>query len=164
MPALTPGTQAPPFELTSSEGKKFSLDGALARGPVLAAFFKVGCPTCQFAFPFIERIYQQFRDGKVTILGISQDDASHTKNFAAQYGVTFPILIDDEPYETSKEYNLKFTPTLFLIAPDKTVEFISEGFSKRDLLEIQKMLAHKLQFEAQPLFLPNEHVPEYKPG
>jgi peroxiredoxin len=164
MPTLTAGTQAPPFELTSSEGERFSLERGLARGPVLAAFFKVGCPTCQFAFPFIERIYQQFRNSNVTICGVSQDDATSTRKFAKQYDITFSLLIDDEPYEISQEYKLKYTPTIFFISAEKTVEFVSEGFSKRDLLEIHKMLAQKLQIQPKPLFLPNEHIPEYKPG
>ena len=58
MATLKAGTSAPDFTLPTIDGKKFSLRDALARGPVLAAFFKVSCPTCQYAFPFLERIYK----------------------------------------------------------------------------------------------------------
>ena len=57
MAALERGTTAPDFNLQAMDGKQFSLREALARGPVLAAFFKISCPTCQYALPFLQRIY-----------------------------------------------------------------------------------------------------------
>ena len=55
MPALSAGKTAPDFRLKSRDNKEFSLADALTRGPVLLVFFKVSCPTCQYAFPFYER-------------------------------------------------------------------------------------------------------------
>lgn len=164
MPTVTVGKVAPPFELSSMDGKQYSLTKGLARGPILAAFFKVSCPTCQYTFPFIERLHQQFRAQGVQIWGVSQDTVQDNRRFAKEYGVTFPILIDDEPYETSREYGLTYVPTLFLIAPDGHVEISGDGFSKVDLLEIQKSLARYLSAKPAELFLPSEKVPEYKPG
>jgi thiol-disulfide isomerase/thioredoxin len=100
MPTVAAGKTAPPFDLASMDGKGYSLRDALAQGPVLAAFFKVSCPTCQYTFPFLERLYQQFRAQNVQLWGISQDTARDSQRFAKTYGVTFPILIDEEPYET----------------------------------------------------------------
>ena len=59
MSTVAVGRQAPPFELSSMEGKTHSLENLLAKGPVLAAIFKVSCPTCQYTFPFLERLYRQ---------------------------------------------------------------------------------------------------------
>lgn len=164
MPPLATGTLAPPFELTGMEGKPYSLQSGLANGPVLTAFFKVSCPTCQFTLPFVERLHQQFRNAGVQIWGISQDQARDSQRFAQQYGITFPILIDDEPYETSREYGLKYVPTLFLIAPDGHIEISGDGFCKADFLSIQKSLAKHFSLAAPPLFQPSDRVPEYKPG
>ncbi len=164
MPTLATGKTAPPFDLTGMDGRKYSLQAALRRGPVLAAFFKVSCPTCQFTLPFIERLYQQFRSAGAQFLGISQDNAENSKLFAKQFGVTFPILIDDEPYETSREYGLKYVPTLFLVAPGGHVEVSGEGFCKADLLEIQKSLAKHYSTQPPALFEAKDRVPEYKPG
>jgi peroxiredoxin len=47
MTALAAGTKAPDIELETMEGKKFSLQAELARGPVVLIFFKASCPTCQ---------------------------------------------------------------------------------------------------------------------
>jgi len=53
MAALTAGTQAPEISLPTLDGKKFVLREVLQRGPVLAAFFKVSCPVCQYTFPYL---------------------------------------------------------------------------------------------------------------
>ncbi len=164
MTALNAGKIAPLFELTTTTGERLSLDQALARGPVLLAFFKVTCPTCQFTFPFLERIYQQLREPGGQVWGIVQDKAQDGALFARNYGVSFPILIDDAPYKVSRLYNLAHVPTLFLVKPDGQIAMSSEGFSKAELLAIQESLAQLDSAAPALLFLPNESVPEYKPG
>jgi peroxiredoxin len=164
MSAVAIGKPAPRFELTGTDGKSYRLDEGLGRAPLLAAFFKVSCPTCQYAFPFVERICQQLRPQGVQVWGISQDDARASAHFAAEYGVSFPILIDAYPYETSRAYGLKFVPTFFLIGRDGQVELVSDGFARADLVEIQKRLARHFSVTPPALFLPNERVPEFKPG
>jgi peroxiredoxin len=52
MAALASGTKAPEFDLKTLEGKRFSFADELTHGPVVLAFFKVSCPTCQYALPF----------------------------------------------------------------------------------------------------------------
>jgi peroxiredoxin len=164
MSVIKAGKAAPHFELTATDGKSYSLQEGLKRGPVLAAFFKVACPVCQYTFPFLERLYQQLRSGGVQIWGISQDDVKDSKRFSRDYSVTFPILIDDYPYRISQEYRLEEVPSIFLIAPDGSIAIESEGFVKRDLLEIQKSLAQTLSVSVDALFSPKENVPEHKPG
>jgi peroxiredoxin len=164
MPALKAGKSAPPFRLNATDGKSYSLQEALKQGPVLAAFFKVTCPTCQYTFPFLGRLYQQLHSSGVQIWGISQDGLKDSQRFARDYSVAFPILIDDYPYRVSREYRLEYVPSLFLIAPDGSITIESEGFVKRDLLEIQKSLAQALSASVGALFSSKENVPEYKPG
>ena len=100
MSVLKAGKSAPHFGLIAIDGKKYSLQEGLKHGPVLAAFFKVACPTCQYTFPFLERLYQQLRSSGVQIWGISQDGVRDSQRFAREYSVTFPILIDDYPYKS----------------------------------------------------------------
>ncbi len=164
MSTVAAGRQAPPFELNSMEGKTHSLRNLLARGPVLGAFFKVSCPTCQYTFPFLERLYRQLGEKGMLVVGISQDSARDSEKFAKQFGVTFPVLIDQEPYAVSRKYGVEFVPTLFLVTPDGQVEVSGDGFSKSDLLTIQKSLAQQLGVSPPAFFLPGEKIPEYKPG
>ena len=165
MAALTAGTRAPHFELTAMDGAKFSLQDALGRGPVLAVFFKISCPVCQFTFPFLERLSKHYGGHAVTFLGISQDDARSTTKFAREHGITFPILIDDENgYVVSNAYGLTNVPTIFLIDIDGTVKVSSMGFDKKDLETVGAELAERKKISLAPLFRPDEIVPANKPG
>lgn len=167
MSIVPAGKKAPPFELTGTDDKTYSLRGALARGPLLAVFFKVSCPTCQFTFPFVERLYRQFLAAGaagIQVWGISQDNPQNTQRFAKEWALTFPLLIDEDPYETSQEYGLTHVPTFFLITPDGQVEISGDGFSKADLLTIRKSLASLLSVKPAELFRSGEHVPDFKPG
>ena len=87
-----------------------SLADALAKGPVLAAFFKVSCPTCQFTFPFLERMYEMFGGENFTFWAISQNDAEDTREFLEKYGVRFPALLDEKGYPASNQYGLTNVP------------------------------------------------------
>jgi peroxiredoxin len=164
MPSLTAGKIAPTFQLATTAGTSLSLQEALGEGPVLVAFFKASCPTCQYAFPYLERIHQQLREQGVQVWGVAQDNAQEATRFAKTYGLTFPILIDDHPYRTSRDYSLQYVPSTFLVRSNGHVEISSEGFCKADLLAIQESLAQSLSATPPALFLPSERIPEYKPG
>jgi peroxiredoxin len=162
--ALPSGEAAPPIALTDTGGKKRTLAEALQNGPVLAAFFKVSCPTCQFTMPFLSRLQQRYGGPKFTLLGISQDDARDTREFCEEYGVQFPTLIDERGYPVSNEYGLTNVPTMFWINPGGQIQQTSVGFSKADL---EKMAAQAAQVTGKPpasLFKPGEVIPEMKPG
>ena len=161
---LTAGKVAPTWELNSTEGKQYSIKDSLAKGPVVLAFFKVECPICQFTFPFLERLWQQLKAQDVQIWGISQDDQRATLRFAKEYGITFPLLIDAYPYETSRNHQLEYVPSILLIGPDDKIRTASEGFCKADLLAIQETLAQEHAVVPSNLFQPDEQIPEYRPG
>jgi peroxiredoxin len=160
------GQAAPDFSLKGLDGASYSLETLRDKGPVVAAFFKISCPVCQFTFPFLQRLYQRYGDESVTFLGISQDDAKATASFAREYGATFPMALDEKEkgYPASNAYGLTNVPTIFLIDTDGKVRVSSMGFVKADLERIAAELAERRKTAAGPLFRPNESVPENKPG
>lgn len=166
MPALDTGIMAPDFTLTTTQGQKVALADALKKGPVLLAFFKTGCPTCQYAFPFFERVYQSNRGGSVTVLGISQDVPQKTSQFLAEFGVTFPVAIDDDSngYAVSIAYGLTNVPTTFLIAPNGDIEVSSVGWSKAETERINERLASYNQQPPKQLWHAGEDVRDYRAG
>jgi peroxiredoxin len=113
MTTVNAGTKAPSFSVKGLDGKEYSLQELLKQGPVMAAFFKVSCPVCQFTFPFLERLSKQYGGDGITYLGISQDDGRSTKDFAQQYGITFPIAVDEKGYAASNAYGLTTVPTIW---------------------------------------------------
>jgi peroxiredoxin len=165
MTHIEPGKIAPGFLLKALDGKEYSLNSLIEKGPVVVAFFKISCPACQFTFPFLERLYKRYGGDAVTFLGISQDDARSTKEFTREYGVTFPIALDDEKsYPTSNAYGLTMVPTIFLIDTDGTAKISSMGFDKKDLETIASEVAKRREIPPAALFRPDETVPANKPG
>jgi len=165
MPALDVGKKAPDFTLSSIDGKPLSLRDALARGPVVAAFFKISCPVCQYAFPFLDRIYKAYGSKSVTIVGISQNNAKDTGLFIKEYGVKFPVLLDDtNSYPVSNAYGLTNVPTIFWIDSDGTIEISSVGWVQKDVEEINQKFAEAGKVTQQPVFRPDESIAAYRPG
>jgi peroxiredoxin len=165
MSALPAGTKAPDFSLPALDGANFSLQAGLKHGPVLVAFFKVGCPTCQYTFPFLERIHKAQGDKKITIVGISQNGQDKTAAFVNEHGVTFRVLLDDpDGYAVSNAYGLTNVPSLFLIRQDGEIKVTSVGWNKQEVENINRQLAGSQQSHPVPIFHPGEEVREFRAG
>src|SRR5579863_82009 len=165
MAALATGVKAPQIELRSLDGKPFSLAGQLGRGPVVLAFFKVSCPTCQYAFPFLERLYRAYGKSGVTLVGVSQNDAKDTAAFAREFGITFPILLDDtHTYPASNAYGLTNVPTVFWVAQDGEIEVSSVGWVKADFEQLNRKMAEADKTSPVPVFKPGEDVRDFRAG
>jgi peroxiredoxin len=164
MPALTAGRAAPEIKLPSTKGTKFSLEEALKRGPVVAAFFKISCPVCQFTLPYLERIYKVYPDSRVTIVGVSQDERNYTEEFAREYGITFPLLLDPvDHYPVSNAFDITNVPTIFLIDGGE-VKLSMVGWDRRDMEMLNAEVARSTSVPVQPLFRKREDVPASKAG
>jgi peroxiredoxin len=165
MPALITGTKAPAFELMTVDGRTFVLRDELARGPVVLAFFKVSCPTCQYAFPFLERLYQAYGHKNVTLVGISQNNSKETAAFTKEFGVTFPVLLDEQDtYPVSNAYGLTNVPTVFWIAQDAEIEISSVGWVKADFEALNRKMAEAGNAPPAAMFKPGEDVRDYRAG
>jgi len=165
MAALTAGKSAPDFTLQTMDGKQFSLRDALTRGPVVAAFFKISCPVCQYTFPFLERIYKAHGEKNVTIVGISQNEKKDTAAFVKEYGLTFPMLLDDtKSYPASNAYGLTNVPSIFWIAQDGEIEISSVGWDRKDIEEINQKAAKINGDGLKPVFREDEQVPDFRAG
>jgi peroxiredoxin len=165
MAALPAGTKAPEINLPALDGGKFSLQDALQQGPILAAFYKVSCPVCQYTFPFLERLHKAHGGKKITVVGISQDNQRDTAAFMKEYGVTFRNLLDDpNGYTVSNAYGLTNVPTLFLIGQDGQIEISSVGWVKQDVENINRKFAAAQQTPFPPIFQPGEDVRDFRAG
>lgn len=165
MAALAMGAKAPDFSLKSLDGKRFSLRDELARGPMVLAFFKVSCPTCQYAFPFLERLHKAYGHKGVRLVGISQNDASETTAFIKEFGITFPVLLDDtRSYPASNAYGLTNVPTIFWVAQGGEIEVSSVGWLKADFEEINRRMADAGKSAPAAMFRPEEDVKDFRAG
>lgn len=150
---LQAGEHAPAFSLSDLEGNVRHLGDLTASGPVLLAFFKISCPTCQFTLPFLNRV------SGLRVFGISQNDAEGTRGFIEGFGIDYPVLLDDPEsgYKASNAYGLTHVPSLFLVDPGGRIEWASNGFHRGDLEALAARAGSRL-------FRPGERVPDWRPG
>lgn len=165
MTALSVGAKAPKFDLPAMDGSKFSLPDALTRGPVLAIFFKISCPVCQYALPYFDRIFKTYGGKKMTIVGVSQNDKQETVEFIRKFGVTFPVLLDDtKTFPVSNAYALNTVPTAFWIAEDGEVEISAVSWVRKEFEEIATKAAAVSGTAPTPMFQPSEQVADFRAG
>lgn len=165
MAALTAGTKAPEVELKTMDGKRFSLREELARKPAVLAFFKVSCPVCQYAFPFLERLHKAYGNKGVALVGVSQNDLKETAAFNKEFGVTFPVVLDlSEAYPASNAYGLTNVPTVFWIGQDGDIEISSVGWVKRDFEDIARKMAEAAAISPAVIFRPGDDVRDFRAG
>jgi peroxiredoxin len=165
MTALAAGTRAPDFELNTTDGAQLSLSQELVQRPVVLAFFKVSCPTCQYAFPFLERLHTAYGGQKVGLYGISQNSVKETLAFTKEFGVTFPVLLDElDSYPVSNAFGLTNVPTVFWVAQDGEIEVSSVGWVRADFEEINRRIAGTEKLPPSGIFKPGEMVRDFRAG
>lgn len=165
MPALAAGKRAPEVKLPTMDGGEFSLGEALSKGPAVLVFFKISCPVCQFALPYLERIYQAAKGKNVTIIGVSQNSKKDTAFFCRQYGITFPMVLDDPGnYAVSNAYGITNVPTMFYVAQDGEIEVSGVGWSKNDIEEIAHKISAGTSSTPIAVIKPGEDVPAFRAG
>lgn len=72
---------------------------------------------------------------EVAIIHISDKETLEAaKDFAAQYGLESPVLLDSDG-TVSQLYQLRATPTTFFVNRDGVIEDIAIGFVKLDWIE-----------------------------
>jgi len=167
MPALEPGAVAPQFSLPDHHGEVHSLAECLSKGPLLLVFFKISCPTCQYALPFLERLYKRVAGAPVSVWAVSQDPLDRTNAFGREFGVEIlPKLFDPEVdgYTVSNSYGITHVPTAFLIEPEGNITLTSVGWSKDDATTLGRRLGEAGGKAALPLFESGEDVLDFRPG
>jgi peroxiredoxin len=154
---LRPGDSAPDVNLPDLDGAAWSLREALRHGPVVLAFFKISCPTCQMTFPFLQRL-ADFPGSGPQLVAISQDDVPDTREFHQRFGVSMPTLTDAPPrYPAGNAYRITSVPSIFVIETDGKVASAVEGFNKAELEKLGQ------RFGVSP-FREGDRVPALRPG
>jgi peroxiredoxin len=167
MPALEPGAAAPEFLLLDRQGGIHSLSQSLAQGPLLLVFFKISCPTCQYALPFFERLRTRLAHARASIWAVSQDSPDSTRAFQREFQVeALPMLFDSgaQDYPVSNAYGVTNVPTAFLIEPDGKIGLTAVGWSKADTESIALRLGQAAGQASLTLFEPRENIIAFRPG
>ncbi|MGA9672780.1 MAG: redoxin domain-containing protein [Terracidiphilus sp.] len=120
---LARATMAPPFSLTTQDGRHISMD-SLAGKVVLIDFWATWCGPCREALPHIKRIAAKFSEQPLVVLSISLDsDDAKWKDFVAKNEMTWLQYRDGGFNGTiAKQFNVKAIPSTFTIDTDGVLE------------------------------------------
>jgi len=128
IPAPQQGFPAPDFELKTTEGEIIKLSDLRGQA-VLVNLWATWCPPCRAEMPAIEKVYNEYRDEGFAVLAVNmtyQDTFSDIAPFVEEYGLTFPILLD-ETGEVGTAYQLRSLPSSFFIDRDGIIREVVIG-------------------------------------
>ena len=112
---LKPGKKAPDFTLPSVAGAEVSLHDFAGR-KVLLVFTQTGCGPCRQIMPELNRLGEP----DLQVLVVNKGELHATRQWAAEVGVRFPVLVQDG-LDLSRKYEAFATPFAFLIDEKGTV-------------------------------------------
>jgi peroxiredoxin len=128
IPAPQKGFLAPDFSLATPKGEQITLS-ALKGKAVLVNIWASWCPPCRQEMPAIEKNYEQYKERGLIVLGVNatvQDNPLDIVPFINEYGLTFPILLD-EIGNVARKYELRSLPSSYFINRDGTINEVVIG-------------------------------------
>ncbi len=163
MAMLEVNALAPHFALLGIDGHEYAVPKHTTGTPLLLAFFKTSCATCDLTFPYINRLHQIYPQGW-RLWAIAQDPPDKAKDYATRHSMDYPVLIDAPAYAVSKLYDPTATPTLFLVDERGRAVYSTYGFAKDDLNEIARLVAKSLDLEPAIIAPADDGHASFKPG
>lgn len=110
------GFPAPDFTLSTLEGETYALSDFQGQA-VLVNMWATWCPPCRAEMPAIEKMYQEYKDQGFVVLAVNsafQDNLADIPAFTFEYGLTFPILLD-ETGDAGRAYAVLSLPSSYFI-------------------------------------------------
>lgn len=113
--------RAPDFELLNLSGEKVRLSDYRGK-KVFLNFWATWCGPCEIEMPYMESFYKRNKDlENVEIIAVnmtkSEANVENVQEFADNYGLTFPVLLDNKG-EVEDLYKIISYPSTYLINED----------------------------------------------
>lgn len=122
------GFLAPDFTLDLLGGGDITLS-ELRGKPVMVNLWASWCPPCRAEMPAIQKVYQDYQELGLIVLGVNatnQDNEADAAAFVREYGLTFPIPLDRDG-SISIRYDLRGLPTTFFIDHNGIIRSVVVG-------------------------------------
>ena len=138
-PAPQTGFRAPDFTLDDPSGATYALSNLKGQA-VLVNLWATWCPPCRAEMPTIEKVYEEYKAQGFVVLALNmtyQDDPLAVVPFVKEYGMTFPILLE-ETGETAAAYQLRSLPSSYFINREGIIsDVVIGGPMSESLLRMQ---------------------------
>jgi cytochrome c biogenesis protein CcmG/thiol:disulfide interchange protein DsbE len=124
------GLRAPEFTLQAMDGKTYRLS-ELAGRPVLINYWATWCIPCKAELPILEKLYQEYQQKGMVVISVNaieQDSTDKVQGIINQFGMTFPVLLD-QGAQFANLYQAIFFPTTVLVDASGVIREINLGDS-----------------------------------
>jgi peroxiredoxin len=137
------GHRAPDFALADLEGNPVHL-GDFRGKVVFLNFWATLCPPCLAEMPDIEKLYQEYKDKGVVIIGINLGESkSSVRNFVEENGYSWTFVIDVTGEVSIGKYMVYSIPSSFFIDRDGVIRATSVGYMRKATMEARLAEAMK---------------------
>lgn len=133
------GHLAPNFSLATPQGETIALtdyvnrDGGTGQ-PVVLNYWASWCGPCRVETPEFQSASLKFKN-QVAFLGINQGESAQiVSEFALSYGLTYPLLVDEDN-SVNREYGINSLPTTIFIDREGVVREVFIGILNQAVLE-----------------------------
>ncbi len=124
------GQKAPDFTLKNLDGTEFTLSDYFGKKVVMLEFWATWCNICKKELPNLIKNYNDFKDRGFEILAItlqSGEDAE-IREVVEEFGIPYPVLIDDKLTVATKVYGLAGPiPLKVIIGADGIIKYSHVG-------------------------------------
>ena len=147
--ALARASMAPPFTVTTSDGKSISLADLHGR-VVLLDFWATWCAPCRQLLPKLQHLAERFRDQPFTLVSISWDeDTDAWQKFISANSMIWPQVLDRER-KLSNSYGIDSLPHYFTIDSDGALQSEVIGLGDDNLEARLQRLVAKAKADSNP--------------
>lgn len=123
------GKQAPAFELTDLDGKKYT--NASLKGKVLLLnFWFMACAPCITEVASLKKLQEDYATKGMELIAISTDPASKLGDFIKEKTIDYPVVSDGSDW--GKKYKVSSYPTTYLIDKKGVIRKVFIGASDWD--------------------------------
>ncbi len=118
---------APDFEGVFLSGEHFKLSEHIGDKVIVLNFFATWCGPCKEEMPELEAYWKRQLSEPFLLVGIDAEESHEVVSaFVAEYGLTFPVLIDDDG-SIRRKYGVRSYPITVLIGADGKVKVYQQG-------------------------------------
>ncbi len=132
--APRPGSAAPDFELSTTEGAQLSLASLRGR-PVLINFWATWCGPCSIEMPAIQAQYEKHAPA-LAVLAINFDESPDAVDaFVEEFKLSFDVLLDPGGQINEQTYQVRGYPSSYFIDENGIVQAVHIGIMTEGQLE-----------------------------
>lgn len=124
---LRVGNLAPDFELETLTGDVVKLSDYRGK-KVMVNFWATWCPPCRAEIPDMQKFYEK-HDIEILAINLTETEPSRgqVNGFVDEFGMTFPVLLDNDLTVAEDTYKIQPIPSSFFIDTKGIIRFYAPG-------------------------------------